>query len=108
MALFFQCMGVLLNPANTIKRGIKWALVAHTVAMFLVLTIATGIGLSYSSICYIDNREFPGGGGYLPGPFGYNSFLITTATTIVYNLMFPFNQWLADGLLVGLISISGI
>ena len=108
MALFFQCMGVLLNPANPIKRGIKWALVAHTVAMFSFLTIATGIGLTYSSISYIDNRAFPAGDGYPPGPFGYNSFLATTMSTTVYSAMVPLNQWLADGLFVGLISISGV
>ena len=97
-------MGVLLSPANPIRKGTKWALVAHTVAMFLFLTIATGIGLNYSSISYINNRGFPGNNELPSGPLGYDAFLTTTVVTTVYNVMFPLNQWLADGLLVGLIS----
>ena len=107
MALFFQCMWVLLSPTNTIKGAKKWALVAHTVAMFTFLTIPTGIGLNFSSTCYINNRGFPGDDKYPPGPIGYYHVLQTEATNIVFTIMFPLNQWLADGLLVGLIPKRG-
>ena len=53
---------------------------------------------------YINNRGFPGGGKYPPGPIGYIYIISTEATTTVLNVMFPLNQWLADGLLVGPIS----
>jgi hypothetical protein len=97
---------VLLSPTNPIRKGVKWALVAHTVAMFLFVTIPYGIGLNYPSIDYIDNRDFPGGDGLPPGPIGYSSGLNAEAAVIVLKVMFPLNQWLADGLLVGPISIS--
>ena len=88
------------------RKSIKWALIAHTVAMFLLSTIHVGIDLGLTSIEYINNREFTGGGGYSPGPSGYDDFLVflATAPVVVYNCVFPLNQWLADGLLVGLIS----
>lgn len=101
VALFFQCMTVLLSPPNPMKRGTKWALVAHTVAMFTFYTISLGIFINDFSIQYINNREFPGNDEFPPGPLGYSYVLDTDATTMVYNLMFPLNQWLGDGLLVG-------
>ena len=100
MALFFQCMATLLNPANPIRKGIRWALVAHTLALFLFLTIPVGISFDDLSIEYIDNREFPSRVKYPPGPIGYNDLLGLKATTTVLDAMFPLNQWLADGLLV--------
>ena len=103
-AMFFKCMGVLLSPTDPIKGAKKWALISHTVAMFAFLTIPTGIGLNFSSTCYINNREFPGNGEYPPGPIGYDSILRTEVANVVFTAMFPLNQWLADGLLVGLIS----
>ena len=93
-------MGVLLSPVNPIQRGIKWALVAHTVAMFAFLTITDAIFLHDESTCYIDRRKFPGSNVSLPGPI---SCWGTPVTTTVYYVMFPLNQWLADGLLVGLV-----
>ena len=106
MALFFQCMGVLLSPTNPIRGAKKWALTVHTVAMFAFLTIASGIGLNFASICYVDNRAFPGTDELIPGPLGYYFILIVETTSVVYAAMFPLNQWLADGLLVGFISNS--
>ena len=55
---------------------------------------------------YIDNREFPGNDEYSPGPIGYDVVLNPKATSTVFFIMFPLNQWLADGLLVGLVSNS--
>lgn len=105
-ALFFQCMSVLLSAVNPIRRAIKWALVVHTMAMFAFLTIPLGISLYCSSFIYIDNREFPGNDEYSPGPIGYDVVLNPKATSTVFFIMFPLNQWLADGLLVGLVSNS--
>ena len=106
VALFFQCISVLLSPINPLRKGIKWALVAHTIALFLFLTIPVGIELNNLFIDYINNREFPGNDEFPPGPIGYDDLLNTKATTIVFTAMFPLNQWLADGLLVSPISNS--
>jgi hypothetical protein len=100
VALFFQCASVLLNPTRPIKKSVKWALVAHTVAMFSFLTTTIGIYLNDGSLLFINNREFPGDNETFPGPVGYEYYLDTKATTIVFEVMFPLNQWLADGLLV--------
>ena len=101
VALFFQCIATLLNPTNPIRKGIRWAFVTHTISLFLLVTIPFGIDFDYSSTEYINNREFPGNSEFPPGPLGYSYVLDTDATTMVYNLMFPLNQWLGDGLLVG-------
>ena len=45
MALFLQSMCVLLSHVEPIKRGIKWALIAHTVVIFSFLTIRLGSDL---------------------------------------------------------------
>ena len=100
VALFFQCMAALLNPANPIRKGIRWALVAHTIALFLFVAIPFGIDFNYLLIEYINNREFPGSGEFPPGPLGYDGLLTLEATATVFSAMFPLNQWLADGLLV--------
>ena len=100
VALFFQCMGALLSPVNTISRGIRWVFVVHTVALFLFLTIPVGIDLDYLAVEYINNREFPGNDELPPGPAGYDDIISATETTTVFNVMFHLNQWLADGLLV--------
>ena len=102
VALFFQCMTTLLSPANPITKGIRWALVAHTVALLLFLTISDGIDSVYLPIEYINNREFPGNDeSFLwPGPIGYDALLSLKATTTVFYATFPLTQWLADGLLV--------
>ena len=96
-------MSVLLSPINPIRKSIKWALVTHTVALFLFLTIAFVIGADHLFLEFVDNREFPGNDEYPPGPIGYDDILGFTAATTVLDAMFPLSQWLADGLLVDLI-----
>ena len=103
VALFCQCMGVLLRPVG---RGMKLALVVHTVTLFLFLTIPVGIDLNYLSMVYVDIREFPGNHQYPPGPIGSYEIVTNSAAGIISDVMFPLNQWLADGLLVGPISNS--
>ena len=93
-------MGAPFNPANRTKGGIRWGLVAHTVAMFSFVTISTAMNLDIQSFSYIDNREFPGNGGMPPGPLGYQFLIHSKATSVVPSIMFILNQWLADGLLV--------
>ena len=100
IVLFFRCMGALFSPVNR-RKGIKWVLVVHTVAMFSFVTVYTATGLDLQSISYIDNREFPGIDGVLsPGPLGYQFLIYSNVINIVPTLMFQFNNWLADGLLV--------
>ena len=100
IALFFQCMTALLNPVGPTKGGIKWGLVAHTVAMFSSATVYTAMNLDLQSISYIDNRDFTGDGVLFPGPLGYQFFINSNAITITADVMFSLNGWLADGLLV--------
>ena len=100
VALFFQCMATLLDPANPMRKGMRWALVAHTVAMLLFLTISVGIPYDEVSIEYIGHREFPGNDGLPPGPVGYDAVLTFKAAITIFSAMFPLNQWLSDGLLV--------
>ena len=99
ITLFFQCAVTLLDPVNRTKGSIKWGLVAHTLAMFSLLTIAVAAHLSRQSISYIDNREFPGQDVYPPGPFGYQYFTNSVAN-VISGVAFPLNQWLVDGFLV--------
>jgi hypothetical protein len=101
IVLFFQCMGAFFNPANRLKGGIIWPLVAHTALMFSFVTIYTATSLDLQSISFIDNREFPGVDGLVPlGPLGYQLCIYSTAIGIVPNLMVLLNKWLTDGLLV--------
>ena len=95
-------MGALLHPIHPTTKGVKWGLVAHTVAMFSFLTIGGTINRDIFSHAYVDDREFSGVDGLPTGPSGYQAFAYSTQNTIsvVASLMFPFNQWLADGLLV--------
>jgi hypothetical protein len=94
-------MGTLFNPAHR-RRGIKWGLVSYTVAMFVFVTVFTAMNDNIQSISWIDNREFPGVEGVLPpGPLGYQFFIYHNVISIIPNLMFLLNNWLADGLLVG-------
>ena len=98
--LFFQCIAALFNPAYRRGEGVRWGLVSFTVVMFSSVTIATAMNLDILSLCYIDNREFPGDGTAPPGPFGYQLVLDPKALTIIPNLLFVFNDLLADSLLV--------
>lgn len=106
IVLFFQCMGALFSPVNRAK-GIKWGLVVHSAAMFLFVTVYTATGLDLQSISYINNREFPGIDGVLsPGPLGYQFLIYSNVINVIPTLMFQFNNWLADGLLVSHVSNS--
>lgn len=99
--LFFQCMTALFNPVNRRREGIQWGLVAYTTAMFAIVTVFTAMNLDIQSISFIDNREFPGIVGILPpGPLGYQFLIYSKVISIVPNIMFLLNNWLADGFLV--------
>ena len=92
-------MAALLNRT---RKSIKWGFVAHIAAMFVFATINVAMTLDIQSISYVDYRDFSGGDSVsLPGPFGYQFFIFSTAINGVPNIMFFLNQWLADGLLVG-------
>lgn len=100
-------MGALLNPVNRLGNGIKWPLVAHTVAMFLFLTVFAAMSLVAPSIAYTDNRGFPGGDGVLPpGPFGYIFSLLSRPIALIPKVMLLLNGCLADLLLVSYIYIK--
>ena len=99
--LFFKCMTALFNPVHRRGDGVKWGLVSYTVITFLIATVATVMNLDFQSVSYVDNREFPGVGGVSPpGPLAYQMSAPTSAISIVSNVSFPLNNWLADGLLV--------
>ncbi|KAF9652147.1 hypothetical protein BDM02DRAFT_3183873 [Thelephora ganbajun] len=101
IVLFLQCMGALFDPVNRRSGGVRWGLVAYSVAMFSFVTIFTAMNLNVQSISFIDNREFPGVKDVLPpGPLGYQLEIYSNVLSIVPNLMFLFNNWLADGLLL--------
>ena len=92
-------MSALLYPVHPTMKGIRWGLVAHTVAMFSFSTIGIAINRDVFSISYINDREFT---GPILGPVGFLTFTFPIQQVIGYVafLMFPFNQWLAGGLLV--------
>lgn len=100
--LFFQCMGALLDPINRTRGGIKWGLVAHSTAMFSVLTVDAALSLAIYPISYVDNRDFTGGPDDtgIPGPYGYQWFTYFDAISVAPNVLFFFNTCLADGFLV--------
>lgn len=99
--LFFQCMGALLNPIDRTRRDIKWGLVAHTAAMFLVLTLDAALSLDISSFSYVDNRGFRDTNRKIPpGPYGYQFSIYSDAISIIPNVMLFLNTCLADGFLV--------
>lgn len=95
-------MTTLLDPNNrTLKRGVKWVLAAHTVAIFSFTTIACGIECVRRSSAYIGNREYPGVHNVFdPGPFGYMVSEGSSAIATVDCLVVPLNQWFIDGLLL--------
>lgn len=99
IALFFQSLRALFYP---MKGRVTWGLVTHTVAMFLCLTISVTTELSQLAPFYIDDREYPqftASMGILE-PWEYLWGSDWPAMSILSNLMFPLNQWLADGLLL--------
>lgn len=100
-------MAALFDPANRRREGTKWGLVIYTFVMFSFVTIFTAMNSDILSISFIDNREFPGVGDVLPpGPIGYQYSIYSKAISVVPNLMFLLNNWLADGLLVCLAPYS--
>ena len=99
--LFFKCMALLLNPVHRKMEGIQWGLVFYTVATFSFATVGTAISLNNESLALIDNREFTDPNGVLSGPLAYRYAIHLTALDAIPNLMFFFNNLLADGLLVG-------
>lgn len=106
IVLFFQCIAALFSPANHRKEGVRWCVVCYTMLMFLFVTVLTGTDLHIQSICYVDNREYPGvENAIAPGPLGYRFLISSGALSITRSLMFFLNFWLADGLLV--CSLSG-
>lgn len=101
VALFFRCMYALLSPVNRTQEGIRRGLVVHTVAMFALFTIPCMIEVHLKRTAFIDNRDCPGTDQYpYPGPSAYGVILNSEPITIAYVVMFPLNQWLADGLLL--------
>jgi len=67
--------------------------------MFSFATVYTAMNLNNQSISFIDNREFTGVGA-LPGPVGYQFFIGSNVLSVIPNLMFGLNYFLADGLLL--------
>lgn len=106
IVLFFQCMGALLGSGYRTRDGFRWGFAAYTVTTFSFVTIFTAMNLDVQSISYIDNREFPGNDALPPGPLGYQYLIYSKAISIVPNLMFLMNNWLADGLLVSFVFSS--
>ena len=94
-------MGALLSPDRRNQKGIKWLLVAHTVALFSLVTVSVVTSIRVMVVAAIENREFPGAAGRSPpGIFGYYEFTSSTPITVVSNVTFFLNGLLADGLLV--------
>ena len=109
VVLFFRCMAALFNPVRRRGDAIKCGIVSYTVVMFLIVTALTGIQFDIHSLCYIENRGFPGAGDALPpGPLGYHSFISSDALTVVHIILFFLNAWLADGLLVSYLLFSAV
>jgi len=101
IVLFFKCMAALFNPVYRRGEGVKWGFVSYTMIMFSLVTVLIAMDLHIQSICYIDNREFPGGrGGLPPGPHGYMGFVFYEAIGVIPHAAFSLSNWLADGLLV--------
>ena len=94
-------MAALLSPANRTKGGMKWGLVVHTITRFAFVTMDCYANFAIQPISYINNRAFNGDGMY-PGPFGYQLFIVSEPINVAPSVTFYLNNWLADGLLVGL------
>jgi len=100
IVLFFRCMATLVDPVHRRMEGIKWGLVAYTVAAFSFATVFTSMNLNVQSVSYIDNREYPGVNGFLPGPLGYQLIIGTNVISVIPTIAFLLNFWLADGFLL--------
>ena len=109
IVLFLRCMSALLNTVNRRNGGINWGLVAHTVAMFSLMTVNGSVSLAVQPISYIDNRGYPGDRAVPPGPLGYQTGpLDSSPTSAVSTVMFLLNMWLADGLLVSSVGVPAV
>ena len=99
-ALFFQSLRTLLYPT---RGRVMWGLAAHTVAMFLCLTVSVVIEFVQLVPFEINDREdddeVPGSYG-IWGPWRFTEGSDLRVLQILSPLVFPLNQWLADGLLV--------
>jgi hypothetical protein len=95
---------VLLGPISRTKKGIGRGLVLQTVAMFTFITIYNALQLVVQSFSYINNREFPGNHNYPPGPLAFWFPGFESTSLIVTAAILPLNQFLADGLLVSVVS----
>ena len=93
-------MTALLSPTNRMRKGNKWGLVAHTVALFSVATVCNAIGLFLLPVAYTNAREFPGTDGLPSGPFGYLMLPKLVVVETISNSVIQVNQWLVDGLMV--------
>ena len=101
IVLFFKCTATLFNPTHCRKRGIKWRLVSYVAVMFSFVTVFTTMDINNLSDAYINNREFPDVDGVLSsGPLEYLGLINNKTPTLIPDLMFLLNNWLADGLLV--------
>src|ERR1700679_1587496 len=94
IALFFQCMSVLLNPSNHGRWGIRWLFVVHNVVMFLLVTAFTAMYLGVRSITDIDMPAFPGNDSLPPGYVGYQPLVFSEAISLIPRTLFVLNNWL--------------
>ena len=78
----------------------EWGLLAHTVALFLVTSTSVALTLYGLEESYINGREYTGGDGIPPGPYGYQYLPEFVAVRFVTDSAVQMNQWLVDGLLV--------
>ena len=102
-------MAALFSTVNRKREGIRWGLVSYTMIMYSFATVFTAMNLNVQSISLIDDRNFPGVKGVLPpGPLGYQWLTYSDPLTVVPNLTFLLNNWLADGLLVSLSDAASI
>ena len=97
-------MSALLSPVDRTRMRIRWGLVVYTAVMFSFATIFTAMTFEVQSISYVDNRKFPGSRVFSPGPIGYQYLVSSGASSVIANLVFTLNQWLADGFLVSFMS----
>lgn len=108
VVLFFKCMTSLFNPANRRGEGVKWGLVSYTMIIFSAATIFTAMNSDLQTDSYIDNRGFLGVKGVAPpGPLGYQLYISSGALNVVPTAMITLSDWLADGLLVSSLFVTG-
>ena len=98
--LFFRSVAALLDPVHRRGERIKWGLVFYTMLVFSVVTVFAGMSVDKLSASFVDNREFPGAGILKPpGPLGYRTFIDSRTPSLIIDILFFLNGWLADGFL---------